>query len=395
MPRTALICVVIAGWLTSAAAAPGGAPNPHLDASLVPGGCQACHAGHGKSGSPMLPASQQELCLSCHGTASGTAQRMARGTIAPGIKPSQISRRQAFGHPIDGTAFSRSGGVTCASCHSPHRGMVDRRGHNKPDGRRKLSPRNPRQFEHELCEGCHGGNNAVARGATDVSRRLNPGNASFHPVQAPSISSSRSVTPSLAGKEINCTDCHGNDNRAGSAGPHESSVKHVLIDPYESEDGQPESTSAYALCYGCHERDSILRGESFPMHEKHVKDLRTSCATCHDPHGSVSNRALIRFGAEGDRLNAIAPSQIAGRLAFVSDGPGAGSCYLTCHGYDHAPASYGPGSIPRTASRAGSPSASPRRPLPGAGGTRPSRGLPVPDARVPRSRDPFLPGDRP
>ena len=32
-----------------------GTPDPHLDPSLVPGGCAACHEGHGESRSPMLP----------------------------------------------------------------------------------------------------------------------------------------------------------------------------------------------------------------------------------------------------------------------------------------------------------------------------------------------------
>ena len=32
-------------------------------------GCTGCHRGHGRSHSPMLGASQKEVCLTCHGTA--------------------------------------------------------------------------------------------------------------------------------------------------------------------------------------------------------------------------------------------------------------------------------------------------------------------------------------
>ena len=35
------------------------------------------------------------------------------------------------------------------------------------------------------------------------------------------------------------------------------------------------------------------------------------------------------------------PSASTGRLLYVSNAAGTGSCYLTCHGFDHAPAEYG------------------------------------------------------
>jgi hypothetical protein len=71
---------------------------------------------------------------------------------------------------------------------------------------------------------------------------------------------------------------------------------------------------------------------------------RATCASCHDPHGSVDNRALIRFGEE-TYLGGAGPSLSTGRLAFVSAGPGSGTCYLTCHGVDHAATGYGPGGV--------------------------------------------------
>jgi predicted CXXCH cytochrome family protein len=83
-----------------------------------------------------------------------------------------------------------------------------------------------------------------------------------------------------------------------------------------------------------------LNSSAFEEHGTHITEVRASCATCHSPHGSVGNRALIRFGEE-TRFAAVSPSVTAGRLRFVSDGPGSGACYLTCHGRDHAPEGYG------------------------------------------------------
>jgi predicted CXXCH cytochrome family protein len=105
-------------------------------------------------------------------------------------------------------------------------------------------------------------------------------------------------------------------------------------------DGNQESPQAYGLCYGCHDRELVLGGIPFPDHARHIVDYRAACATCHNPHGSVDNRALIRFGEE-TQLSGVTASASTGRLAYVSEVQGSGACYLTCHGYDHAPASYG------------------------------------------------------
>jgi len=65
MPRPALIPPLLV--LVLALAAPAAGLSPHLDSSTVPGGCRACHEGHGVSSSPMLPGSVETVCLSCHG----------------------------------------------------------------------------------------------------------------------------------------------------------------------------------------------------------------------------------------------------------------------------------------------------------------------------------------
>ncbi len=87
----------------------------------------------------------------------------------------------------------------------------------------------------------------------------------------------------------------------------------------------------------------MLGPSPFPEHGLHVAAERSSCATCHDPHGSVANRGLIRFGETSFfGTDPVAPAA-SGRLAFESAAAGAGACYLTCHGHNHDPESYGLG----------------------------------------------------
>ena len=61
---------------------------------------------------------------------------------------------------------------------------------------------------------------------------------------------------------------------------------------------------------------------------------------CYTSKCSVENRALIRFGEE-TTVAGVSASMSTGTLEFVSDGPGSGACYLTCHGVDHGPEAYG------------------------------------------------------
>jgi predicted CXXCH cytochrome family protein len=213
-------------------------------------------------------------------------------------------------------------------------------GQTEATGVQKPSTRSPVQMEYELCEGCHGGTGITDRDPLEVSGRLNPRNASHHAVEAPSRGSVPSIRPDLAGKSINCTDCHGNSDPNGIKGPHGSAERFILRAAYATIDGNGESAATYALCYECHDREKVLSSTLFPEHRRHVVDQRASCATCHDAHGSVNNRALIHIG---EQSIGVAPSASAstGMLAFQSSMPGSGTCFLTCHGYDHAGSTYG------------------------------------------------------
>jgi len=319
-------------------------PDPHFDTSLNTGGCRSCHEGHGRSGSPMLPTAQKESCFACHGSPGRLQSMIARGLVAGAARPIRMDVVVDLpsAHPVSDQAFSRRdpSAVVCTSCHAPHRGSVQEPVTDVPTGQPRLSPRDATRFEYELCESCHGNRGASTFDLLDISRLLTPENRSFHPVHAPTVETSPSVIPSLAGREINCTDCHGNANEGGPRGPHGSAVPYLLRANYITTDGSNESPTVYAMCYRCHDRDRLLNESPFPAHGEHIGTERASCATCHNAHGSVGNRALIRFGEE-TILAGVSPSISTGRLEFVSDGPGSGACYLTCHGEDHGPAAYG------------------------------------------------------
>jgi predicted CXXCH cytochrome family protein len=320
------------------------AANPHLDRSIVQSGCPACHESHGASRSPMLPAPQTEVCLSCHGSKAEADQQVSRGVMSPNANLQLLTETlaQPFTHPISGDAYSRHepGVVTCTSCHTPHRSTTNVAKRLIPLGQQKLSTRNPTRLEFQLCESCHGDQGVDTQNLLDISHLINPNNSSFHPIESSAPGTSPSVVPRLAGQVINCTDCHGNSKQAGPRGPHGSDFRYILTLQYVTVDGDRESLSTYALCYGCHEREAVLEASPFPQHNMHIVGQRASCATCHNAHGSVDNRALIRFGEE-TIIGGVSPSVTSGQLRFESSAQGSGACYLTCHGVDHNPKTYG------------------------------------------------------
>ncbi|MBI5085051.1 MAG: hypothetical protein HZB13_10705 [Acidobacteria bacterium] len=168
-----------------------------------------------------------------------------------------------------------------------------------------------------------------------------------------------------AGTYLYCTDCHSNNqNRnfggTGPNGPHGSTYPHLLERRFEMEPlgggGVPGTmtfgvTGTYAMCDKCHlvgtstsqssnPTNSILRSANtttFRYHFLHVVSQRTSCTTCHDPHGAangtVNNNWLINFDT-----SIVTPS--GGILRWESTGTRTGRCYLTCHNQNHNPYNY-------------------------------------------------------
>ncbi len=356
-PAVRRLAWLLATACLTASGAAGQSVNPHVDVTLNPGGCLSCHEGHGMSRSPMLADTQVEVCNRCHGSRTELSRQIFEGRLGSSVEPPLLFNvfSQPFSHPLSERAFSRlePNVVTCTSCHSPHRSMPGDRSGSILTGTRKPSPRDPSRFEFELCQECHGSGGATTRSLDDVSRLFDLSNRSYHPVQASAMERSPSVVAALSGREVNCTDCHGNSDPSGPRGPHGSAVRYILRRAYSTSDGE-ESVIAYRLCYTCHVREKIFEDLSpFPLHETHVRGEGASCATCHSAHGSINNRALVRFGEE-TVIGGVSPSA-SGRLSFESSSPGSGQCYLTCHGVDHDPMGYGLAADPAAWMRNGFP----------------------------------------
>ena len=151
-----------------------------------------------------------------------------------------------------------------------------------------------------------------------------------------------SLHPLTESSIIYCTDCHASDGSGSPAGPHGSIFPAQLKYRYLTADNTVESPSAYELCYSCHSRTSILNDESFDDHDKHIRDERTPCNACHDPHGishtqgnSTNNAHLINFD-----MGIVSPAN-NGTLRYESTGLFSGRCYLRCHGRNHMGWRYG------------------------------------------------------
>ncbi|MBI4602055.1 MAG: hypothetical protein HY721_08845 [Planctomycetes bacterium] len=332
-------------------------------ASVAQNACKGCHQPHGAAGKPWILHRENisATCVPCHD-----------GTVAGGDVRRELGKPSSHGIVTEGPPGAVGGPylegpmVSCADCHDPHAaGSTE----GLPAGLPASLARVPgvalngtalpaiRQ-EHELCFRCHGDAPArvdlvVSRVIVQPNKRLQfqPTNPSFHPVGNPGANSNvPSLLPPLTTSSvIACGDCHASDDTrrlggTGPAGPHGSVHDPLLALRCDTLDYSVESPAAYALCYRCHQRDSILGDRSFEEHKKHVVDAMAPCSACHDPHGISSaqgtaqkNSHLINF----DR-SIVFPNS-AGRLEFIDLGTFRGQCYLTCHGEEHNPEEYGNG----------------------------------------------------
>lgn len=320
------------------------------------GNCSDCHQPHTAPSGPYLLKGRNatQTCLQCHD--GGT---MHATDIASQLRKFHVHDTDS---PVDPPDPQREH-TGCTSCHDPHtmsRGSglapaIHPSLGRTPGVNLSGSPIAAATTEFEVCFKCHADQAAVAPA---ISRRIAqnntrlefaPGAVSFHPV----ATQGRSLdVPSLrpgwtAASTMYCSDCHAADGSSatgGSApdGVHGSNFPYLLAARYDMNDLTAESQAAYALCYQCHDRQSILDDRSFPEHKKHIVDERTPCFVCHDAHGISSvqgnptnNSHLINFATQVVQPNS------AGRLEFRDLGMFRGECFLNCHGEDHSPERYG------------------------------------------------------
>ena len=277
---------------------------------------------------------------------------------------------QFSAHPVDATtlvhdpaepAVIRDRHVECADCHDPHATQSSRSNGDVPFNVRgvNLSGIETAQAtrNYEICLRCHGDSPNQVPSATprqhdqeNMRLKIQPDNPSFHPIAAPGRSDDvpSLIFPLTEQAVIGCGDCHNSSAAVsvggdGPEGPHGSAFEPLLVRNYSRLDNTPESAAAYALCYSCHSRDSILNDESFAEHDKHVRGESTPCNACHDAHGisstqgnATNNSHLINFDT-----SIVFPNSNS-LLQFVDNGNRAGSCDLMCHGEEHNNFEYQP-----------------------------------------------------
>lgn len=318
-------------------------------------GCENCHQPHTAGGHERLLnyAFEEDNCLVCH-----------NGNVA--TKDIETELTKPYGHFVqdytnihdpaeDFTSGTVQKHIECTDCHNPHWANAD-----PSPGAPQVSGKNTgvkgidaagQQIAvstnlYEICFKCHADNNVITtlpidRQIQQLNTRLefDPSNPSFHPVEAQGVNPNvpSLLPPYTTASIIFCIDCHNNDDSLGPRGLHGSYNKYLLEKNYTTQDYTQESSYSYALCYKCHDRNSILDNERFKEHKRHIRDVDAPCSACHDPHGishtqgnSTNNSHLINFD-----LTIVQPHPTAGGPVFEDLGTFTGQCTLRCHNKNH------------------------------------------------------------
>ena len=355
--RLCVTCHQMNGWTSSIhslSSATWNATAQNDFKTVADNGCGNCHLIH-SAGRPqwlLQFGKETKNCFVCHnGTTAGKdVEREFRKFSAHNVEQPEWAH-----NPKENPRFMDRH-VSCSDCHNPHATTAASPGSNSTLGSMQgVKGVNASGvvvaqagFQYEVCYGCHGVKEqlraALIRSDNVTNTRLefDPANASYHPVVAPARNPLLSgLQPGFAPSSlILCTDCHNSDNPGLANGPHGSNYEPILERQYQLQDPSPESYQAYALCYKCHSRSAVFSDHNGFPHQKHVVELQTPCATCHDAHGSRNSAHLINFMVRGKTGTTVVSPSGSGRLEFQDLGPGQGQCYLSCHGSDHNPKTY-------------------------------------------------------
>jgi predicted CXXCH cytochrome family protein len=335
-------------------------PWPHTEyISVNRNACENCHNPHNADGKKNLRNYLQEEnnCYSCHN--ANVASKNIQAQFAKLYKHN-VTGYLAIHDPEEPNLVITKH-VECEDCHNPHASnnltatapavngfLIGLKGVNTNG-----TDVNPSQYEYEVCYRCHADSpdkpvSATVRQISQNNVRLefDLSNPSFHPVEGAGVNPNvpSLIAPLTISSKIYCSDCHASDGTGSPAGPHGSIYPQILKAQYLKANNTPESATAYALCYSCHNRNTIINSSgSFGqnVHQKHIVGEDTPCNTCHDPHGisssqgnNTNNTHLINFNT-----SFVTPDG-SGRLRFEDNGVLHGRCYLICHGESHNPKSY-------------------------------------------------------
>jgi len=123
----------------------------------------------------------------------------------------------------------------------------------------------------------------------------------IHPVEGIKAGiTSPSLTNLTTSSIVKCTDCHNNDTGPGNGGtgpkgPHGSANHQLLERNLSYLDNIAYVSANGALCFKCHLETTVFNNSlNFPAHTLHSSGAaRTSCVTCHDPHGVATQAQWI------------------------------------------------------------------------------------------------------
>jgi predicted CXXCH cytochrome family protein len=394
--------------------------------------CATCHRSHSAQQRNVLTraGSQSIACFTCH-NGTGANANVAIQYTDPSIPANDTGASAFYSHPATASSTTHTSasveefkGVLnrhseCGDCHSPHRadptapGAMTSAGWTASGAEQGISGvrvlngggggaqgyvwQQSIGFEYELCFKCHSGYTTLLSYGTpsdqvlDKGRELNPGNASYHPVEAPGTGSSPQLTANLAGTSpyklwtftpgdtVRCLNCHGNYALANAAAPpsagarldpHASRYRGLLMNNYQ--DRQLTSPAAsnnysaanFALCYQCHSEAPFVDGagdvrsdSNYRFHGFHLTslynnplgnavastDINTAgagqgnaiCAECHFRIHSPA-AAVNPAQSNNPHLLNFAPNVGGAPLGTAPIWDAATrSCTLTCHGFTH------------------------------------------------------------
>ncbi len=349
-------------------------PWPHTSNSpqnVASNACENCHRPHTAPGKKQLlnSATEEANCLVCHS-----------GTVATSTKNIQTELNKVSHHGVgsytgvhDAAEANLMGSthVECQDCHNPH--SANSTPGSAPGSMPIILPGalsnvrglnisgtavSPVTAEYQICLRCHSDSASRTPAArtprvivqTNTRLEFQTSNPSYHPIAGVGKSGTvpSLLTPWTTTDQMNCTDCHNNNagpnaGGAGPNGPHGSTNPLLLERAYTIADNTTESAAAYALCYKCHSRTSIIGTgtNSFKEHNKHIVGERAPCNVCHDPHGvsstqgsTLSNSRLMNFDTSIVTKSGTQP------IRWERVGTTGGRCYLTCHGANHNPWTY-------------------------------------------------------
>jgi DmsE family decaheme c-type cytochrome len=204
------------------------------------------------------------MCL----VAAGAARHAGAIAAGPAGSP-QASATQPAAQPS-----GYAGSDTCVVCHTSEGASLKGTAHAQA-----ANPRSPAAAHG--CESCHG-----------------PGQAHVDDEAKGHMRKFAQITPG----EVNqtCLSCHNRGNHAGWEGSaHDRrnlscSTCHSVHSPVSVSRQLVKSTQT-ELCATCH-RLQVVKTERAVAHMP-VREGKMTCASCHNPHGSISNVKALRVGS--------------------------------------------------------------------------------------------------